>query len=357
MSTPSLSPDRLQSRQVIDIGLRLALIALLLYAAFLIVKPFMMLILWGGIIAVAVYPLYQRFEVWIGWGRKYALTLFTVLALALLIVPTVMLTGSTLDTVTELSAHLDKKGLEVPPPSASVKEWAVVGDRVYSVWQNASDNLRGTIKQYAPEIKKAGKWLLNTAAGAGLTLLLFLASIVIAAVFMANADAIKRFFGLLAVRIAGDQGADFAELTNATVRSVTQGVLGVAFIQALLAGVAMLVMGVPGAGLWALLVLLLAVMQLPPILVLGPVMVYVFSVADTVPAVVFMIWGILVSASDAFLKPLLLGRGLDIPMPVILIGALGGMMTAGIIGLFIGAVVLALVYRLFLAWLEGTPEG
>jgi predicted PurR-regulated permease PerM len=115
-------------------------------------------------------------------------------------------------------------------------------------------------------------------------------------------------------------------------------------------------MGVPGAGLWALLVLLLAVMQLPPILVLGPVMVYVFSVADTVPAVLFIIWGVLVSASDAFLKPIFLGRGLDIPMLVILIGALGGMMVSGIIGLFIGAVVLALTYRLFMAWLEAVPD-
>jgi predicted PurR-regulated permease PerM len=304
-----------------------------------------------------VYPLYLRFEGRLGGRRKLALPLFTVLALALLIVPTVMLTTSTLDTVTDLSAHLDEEGLKVPPPSASVKEWPVVGDRVYGTWSKASDNLAGTIKQYAPEIKKAGKWLLNTAAGAGLTMLMFLASIIIASVFMANADAIKRFFGLLSTRIAREQGADFAELTSATVRSVTQGVLGVAFIQSLLAGIGMLVMGVPGAGLWAFLVLLLAVMQLPPILVLGPVMVYVFSVADTVPAVLFIIWGVLVSASDAFLKPMFLGRGLDIPMLVILIGALGGMVVAGIIGLFLGAVLLALAYRLFMAWLEAVPEG
>jgi len=345
------------SSRVIDMALRLALIALLAYSSFLIFKPFMMLVLWAGIIAVAVYPIYLHFETWFGGRRKLALTLFTVLVLAILIVPMGLLTTSTVATVAELSGQLDDKELQLPPPPASVKEWPVVGERVYGFWGEASSNLAGTIKQYAPEIRKAGKWLLNTAAGAGMTLLMFLASIVMASVFMANAEGIKRFFGLLSVRIAGDQGADFAELTSATVRSVTQGVLGVAFIQALLAGIGMLVMGVPGAGLWSLLVLLLAVMQLPPILVLGPVMVYVFSVADTVPAVLFIIWGVLVSASDAFLKPMFLGRGLDIPMLVILIGALGGMMVSGIIGLFIGAVVLALTYRLFMAWLEAVPEG
>jgi predicted PurR-regulated permease PerM len=108
---------------------------------------------------------------------------------------------------------------------------------------------------------------------------------------------------------------------------------------------------VPGAGLWAVLVLVLAVIQLPPILVLGPVAAYVFSEASTVTAVLFLVWALVVSASDAVLKPLLLGRGLDIPMLVILLGAIGGMVFAGIIGLFVGSVVLALSYRLFLAWL------
>jgi len=126
----------------------------------------------------------------------------------------------------------------------------------------------------------------------------------------------------------------------------------VAFIQAILSGVGLLIMDVPGAGIWALGVLLLAIMQLPPILILGPVAIYVFSSAETVPAVLFLIWSFIISASDAFLKPLFLGRGMDIPMMVILIGAIGGMMLHGIIGLFIGAVVLAILYTLFITWLE-----
>ena len=352
------SLDQGQSKRIIDTALRLGLVALLVLWSFAIFRPFAMPVLWAGIIAMAVYPLFLRFEGLLGGKRKLALTLFTLLGLALLIVPTVMLSTSTASTVQSLSTKLEEGTLQVPPPPASVAEWPLVGEKLHRLWSGASSNLEGTVKQYADEIKAGGKWFLNAAAGAGATVLQFVIAILIAAALIANEASIYRFFQRLAVRLAGDQGRDFADLARDTVRSVAQGVLGVAFIQALLAGIGMLAVGVPGAGLWSLLVLMLAIIQLPPILILGPIMVYVFSVADTTPAVLFMIWGILVSGSDAVLKPLFLGRGMDIPMLVILIGALGGMIMSGIIGLFVGAVVLALAYRLFLVWLtDGFEEN
>ncbi len=142
------------------------------------------------------------------------------------------------------------------------------------------------------------------------------------------------------------------------MRSVAQGILGVTLIQSILGGLGCLVVGVPGAGLWALLILLVAVVQLPPLLVLGPIIVYVFSTSSTVPAVLFAIWSVLVSISDPFLKSLLLGRGVDVPMLIIFIGAIGGFITSGIIGLFVGAIVFTAGYKLFLRWLseETQPE-
>jgi predicted PurR-regulated permease PerM len=131
-----------------------------------------------------------------------------------------------------------------------------------------------------------------------------------------------------------------------------QGVIGVAIIQAVLSAIGMVVAGVPAAILWTVMVLVCAVSQLPPILILGPVAAYVFSANETTPAVIFLVWSILVSASDGFLKPMLMGRGVDIPMLVILIGAIGGMMLSGIIGLFVGAVVLAIMYTLFMSWMD-----
>ena len=230
----------------------------------------------------------------------------------------------------------------------------MIGEKAHKYWTLASVNLEAALKQIAPRLKSAGAWLFGAIGGAGLGVLQFIISILIAAVFLASTEAAHRATLAISSRIAGDQGEELAGISIATIRSVAQGVLGVAIIQSLLAGVGLLVMDVPGAGLWALLVLLLAVVQLPPILVLGPIIVYVFSVATTGPAIAFMIWSLIVSGSDAFLKPLFLGRGMEIPMLVILLGAIGGMMTAGIIGLFVGSVVLALGYKLFMIWLD--PE-
>ena len=180
----------------------------------------------------------------------------------------------------------------------------------------------------------------------------FAFSIIIAGVLLLNAGKGYEAFRGIGRRLAGERGAGFVDLTVATIRSVAKGVLGVALIQTLLAAIGLLVMQVPGAGIWAAIVLVLAVMQLPPLLVLGPVAIWVFSTAEPVPATVFLVYSLLVSFSDGILKPLLLGRGVDVPMLVILLGAIGGMISAGIIGLFTGAVVLAIGYQLFNFWLH-----
>lgn len=151
-------------------------------------------------------------------------------------------------------------------------------------------------------------------------------------------------------------GKYFSDLSRDTIRSVAQGVLGVALIQAFFSALGMMVMDVPAWGVWTLLVLVLAIAQLPPIIVLGFVSAYVFSVAETTPAVIFLVYCIIISSSDAFLKPLFLGRGMKIPMLVILLGAIGGMMMSGIIGLFVGAIILALGYELFIAWLDSNES-
>lgn len=220
-------------------------------------------VLWAGIIAVAIYPLYLRLERWLGGRVKLALTLFTLLALAILIVPSVMLGASTVDTIQSIKTRLDEGTLEVPPPSQSVSEWPLVGPKLYKIWSGASHNLSGTLNKYRDEIKKSAGWLLGAAAGAGAGLLQFIIAVLIAAAFMANAEPIGRFLQKLAVRLAGGRGQGMNELASATVRSVAQGVLGVAVIQALAAGIGMMLAGVPGAGLWAMLVLVLAVIQLP----------------------------------------------------------------------------------------------
>jgi len=346
-----MTVDLASSKRTIDTAIRIGLLAILVYWCIHIFKPFLIPVLWAMIIAVAIHPLYVKCESLLGGKQKLTLSLFTIIALAVLIIPSILLARSMVDTAQHVSKQLAEGTLHVPPPPDSVAAWPLVGARLHALWSAASGDLKATVAQFAPQFKVARIWLLSTAAGVGTGLLQFTLAILIAVAMLAKAQGAYEFSQALGRRLVGARGEDFAALASATMRSVAQGVLGVAVIQAILAGVGMLVMGVPGAGLWALLVLLLAVLQLPPLLILVPIMIYVFASAATVPAVLFMIWGILVSVSDAFLKPMLLGRGVNVPMLVILIGAIGGMMSSGIIGLFVGAVILALGYELFMAWL------
>ena len=198
--------------------------------------------------------------------------------------------------------------------------------------------------------------MVGAAAGIGGGILQFIISFIIAAVFLMSAEGARAHLSRLANRLAGDQGDELLDMSVSTIRSVAVGVIGIAFIQALLGGLGMMFAGVPAAGLFAIVILVLAIAQLPPILVLGPIAFYVFSAESTTVSVIFLIWSILVSFSDAVLKPLFLGRGVDVPMLVILLGAIGGMITSGIVGLFVGAIVLALGYKLFGVWINwGQP--
>jgi predicted PurR-regulated permease PerM len=193
---------------------------------------------------------------------------------------------------------------------------------------------------------------LDAAEGAGIALLQFVLAIFIAGAFLANAEAAERMTRAVARRIAGERGLILVAVAEKTIRSVASGILGVAIIQALLAGVGFLVAGVPAAGLLTLICLISGVIQLGVVIVLIPVVIYLFSTAETTTAVGFLIWAILVAPIDNVLKPILLGRSVDVPMLVVFVGAIGGFLSSGIIGLFLGAVVLALGYKLFLTWLK-----
>ncbi len=331
-------------------AVRLGLLFLFLYWCFLIIAPFVPLVVWGAIIAVAVYPLHIKFAARLGNRHKLSATLLTLLALAILTTPVVMLAGSMIGTVQTWSADIERESLRVPPPADSVQEWPVIGEEVYSAWQLASESLAAAVERYAPQLEGLPNALASAAAGVGSGILHMILSIFVAGIFLASADASAAGTRAVVTRLVGPRGPKLIAVSEATVRSVAQGVLGVAIIQSLLAAVGLVAAGVPAAGLWVFLVLLLAIIQLPPLLILAPIIVYVFSVADPLTATLFAIWSVLASSSDVVSRPLLLGRGLDVPMLVILVGAIGGMILSGIIGLFVGAVILVLGYELVEFW-------
>ena len=333
--------------------IRIALILGIVSACFLIVRAFLMPAIWGVIIAVALQPLYRRVRRLIGGRGKTAATLIVGVALALLAVPTVRFVDSIVVTSVDLTQKMIDGTLELPPPPESVEEWPVVGKPIAEGWAKARTDTADAVERFAPQLATVAKGILSALAGLGVALLYFFIAMLLAGVFLATGERGDQFVRRLSVRLAGEErGHRIVDLSAATVRSVAVGVVGVAAIQAVLAGLGMWAAGVPGASIWTLLILVLAIIQLPPLLVILPVVLYLFSTASMPVAVGFAVWGTLVSFSDTFLKPLLMGRGVDVPTLVILVGSIGGMMAFGILGLFVGAVILAVGYKLAMAWIE-----
>lgn len=341
----------------VEAGIRLALLASLLYFCFKIISPFIELLCWGVILATTVHPLFVALSAKLKGRQGLTAGLMVAVTLMILIIPLFELGLSLATTVQSLSQQFAAGSLKIPVPNEAIKEWPVVGERLYNAWVFTSSNLKSMLVEYRDQLGTFTQWLLSFAGGVGGSLAVFILSTFVAATFLAYASESRSLLIKVVDRLADEKGHHLVELCTQTVRSVAQGVIGVALIQALLAAIGFIVMDVPGAGLWVTLILVLAVVQLPPILVFGPIMIYVFSVNETLPAVLFMIYGVLVSASDAFLKPLFLGRGMAIPMPVILVGAIGGVIVFGILGLFIGAVILAVAYSLFLDWLGDSTKN
>jgi len=333
--------------QAINTTLRVGFILLLLVWSFEIVKPFIMPVLWGIIISVSIYPMYSKLVKLLGNRKKPATIIITLVLLSFILIPSFLFVDSAVSGVQNLSTKMELGTLAIPLPNEDVKEWPVIGKTIYETWKLSSTNIGEAIEKFQPQIKEYAPKLLSSAASFGSTILLFIISIIIAGALLPTAESSEKAAESIFNTLIGKHGKGFVKLATGTIRSVVQGVLGVAVIQSVAGGLGIMLIGIPAAGLWALIILLLAIMQLPPLLILLPLAIYGFNIADTTPAVIFLIWSILVSASDAFLKPIFLGRGVDVPMLAVLLGAIGGMMMSGIIGLFVGAVVLSITYKVF----------
>jgi len=341
----------------IEIAIRLGVIFLILAWCLKILTPFIGLVAWGAIIAVAIYNPFLKLVDKLGGRKKLAVTLIAVGSIAAILVPVISLSSSMIESATTIGNQISTGKVHIPPPSESVREWKLIGEKTYAIWHQASVDLGALLEKYPNQLTAAGYKLIGAAKGVAAGVVQFIISMLIAAAFLSSAESAGAAMHRLAKRLAGDRGEPLLTLSTATIRSVAVGVIGIAFIQAVLGGLGMMFAGVPAAGLLVIVILVLVIAQLPPILVLLPLIFYVFSAESTTVAVIFMIWSILVSMSDAVLKPIFLGRGVEAPMLVILLGAIGGMITSGIVGLFIGAVILALGYSLFQFWLDWGDDG
>jgi predicted PurR-regulated permease PerM len=354
LATEYLVENRGYLNRAVEVSTRIGLVILLAAACFLILRPFLPLITWGIIIAISVYPGYRRLQLGLRGRRVLSSVLTTLLLLAFLVCPLILLAGTLVGGIQTFTAHLKNGTPVIPPPPASIETWPVIGVPLKSAWSLASTNITAALRNFAPQIKSAVSELLSASAAIGFTVLQFALSIVVAGVLLANVVSASRAAHSFANRIFGDRGPEFERLVSSTIRSVTTGILGVALLQSLLAALGFLVAGLPGAGMWAIMFLIAAVLQVGA-LILIPSVIYMFAISSVTKAVLFTVWCLFVALVDNVLKPVLLGRGAPVPIVVVFLGAIGGFVAMGLIGLFVGAIILSVGYKLFTAWLDPAP--
>ena len=342
----------LTGEDIIQLVIRLGLLALLIVWAFILIRPFVPILVWGVVLAVALNPVFNGLAKFLGGRPKLAAIILTLINLAIIIGPAAWIGLNAVEGLKDFAGQLSAGELAVPSPPEAIKAWPVIGPQIYQVWDQASTNLRQVLSQVAPYLKPVAAMLLGLAGDAGLGTLQFLLSVALAGfLFPYGPQLVAAGRGFLS-RIVPEQSEHFLDLAGATIRAVSQGVIGIAIIQSLLAGVGFRLAGIPSAGLLAFAVMLLSIVQLGAAIIMLPVIIWIWSDKDVTTALLFTAFLGLVGALDNILKPLVMGRGLTTPTLVILIGVIGGTLAHGIVGLFIGPIILSVVWELMAAWIR-----
>ena len=347
------------SKRLMDVLIRAGLVLALTILCYQIFSPFIGLMAWALILAVTLYPAHQKLARKIGGRQGLSATLLTLAGIVIIVLPTAVLMGALGDSLHDLLDSVRENTLVIPAPKAGVAEWPIVGKKAHAAWTQAHEDLPAFVKSLQPKIGALARTAVEAVASIAGAILLFVASFIVAGIIMAFGRAGAESAESIFDRIMGTgRGAGFVTLSSATIRAVALGVLGVAFIQAIVIGLTMMVAGIPFAGALALVLLVLGIAQVPALLVTLPVIAYVWVSGnyDTGAAVVYTVLLFIGGMLDNVLKPLLLGRGVDAPMPVVLLGALGGLATSGILGMFIGATLLTLGYQIFMWWVAANPD-
>src|SRR3954463_13871596 len=337
---------------VIQLAIRLGLLAFLIYWTFVLIRPFVPILVWSIVLAVALYPVFGLLARLLGGRPRLAAAILTVVNLGIVIGPATWLGLSALEGVREFAASLGAGNLVVPSPPQGVKNWPLIGPQLHELWTQASNNIRAALREVAPHLKPFAGILLALAGNAGVGTLKFLLSVALAGfLFPYGSQLVAAGRGFL-YRIVPEQSEHFLELAGATIRAVSQGVIGVAIIQSLLAGIGFKLAGISIAGLLAFIVLLLSIVQIGGTIVMVPVVIWIWTDKDFATALALTAFLVVVGLLDNILKPLVMGRGLTTPALVILIGVIGGTLAHGIIGLFIGPIILSVAWQLITAWIR-----
>lgn len=353
MNNPDQSNSfTVRSRQIIHLSLQMLALAFLMIWCFQILAPFFTPVIWAAILAIALYPLHQKLKKALKGRGVLAAILMTAFFLIFFISIVSWLGFRTGSEIKDKITSFQEGNIKIPPPSEKVKEWPLIGGQVFQAWTQLSNGVENFLQQYPEQIKNAGNYILELLSSSGKAILFFILSIIISGVFLCyaaeSAEYSRKFFG----RLMNSSRFDISSIAAVTIRNVVRGILGVALIQSLCAGVGFFIAGIPYAGIWTVLCVILAIIQIGIVPVTLGVLIYIWSTGNTTTAILLTIWMIPVGLLDNILKPIMMGKGAPVPMLIIFLGSLGGFIYSGFIGLFTGAVILSLGYRLFDVWLK-----
>lgn len=343
-------------RDLVRTILEVLVIAALVIASLWFLSPFLPAIVWATMIVVATWPLFLGLEARLWRRRGLAVTLMTLAILLVLFVPLSLAIGALVenaDSAVAFGKRIAQEGLPPPPKSVETLPW--VGDYLARAWRGVLDlGLADLWKRLAPYLGEVAKWLAARAGGLGLVAVHLLLTAVIAAILYARGEAAAQLATRFASRLAGKAGEGSIVLAAQAIRAVAIGIVVTALIQSMIGGVGLLVAGVPHVAVLAALMFMFCIAQLGPGFVLFPAVAWMYWRGDHGWASFLLVWSIGVVSMDNFLRPILIRRGADLPLLLIFAGVIGGLLTMGLLGLFVGPVVLAVTYRLTEAWIDET---
>jgi predicted PurR-regulated permease PerM len=336
----------------IQLAVRLALLAFLVYWSLVVIRPFIPILAWSVVLAVALYPVFGWLSRLLGDRPRLAAAILTIVNLGIVIGPAAWLGLGAVEEIREVAAELGAGTLAIPSPPAGVKDWPIIGPQLSALWEQASTNLRALLGQVAPHLKPLAGMMLSFAGTAGVGTIKFLIAVALTG-FLFRAGprlvaACRRFLS----RVVAERSEDFLALAGATIRSVSQGVIGIAVAQALVIGIIFKMVDVPRAGLLAFAVMVLNIVQIGSAVIVIPVLIWLWITKSFVTALLFTLLLVPASLADNVLKPMVMGRGLTTPSLVIFVGVVGGTLAHGIVGLFIGPIILAVAWELLTAWVR-----
>jgi predicted PurR-regulated permease PerM len=341
---------------IVDIVIRLGILFLLIGWCLDILKPFILILIWGAVIAVAINPLHKLFVKVFRGSKVWGTIVMVLIMMSILLIPSYFISHSLYEGLHKAKAMYQSGEHLIPPPGDRVANWPGFTKPLVDFWQLASENLQAAMLKYSDQLKDIGLWLLHAFAGFGKGVLQFVVSILVAGVFLIYSDSLTTALKKIFKKLAGDSQENFIAISSSIIQNVVKGILGVAAIQAAMAGLGFFIAGVPFAGLWTILCLFLAIIQLGIGPIAIPIAIYMFSVTDTLTATLLAVWLVITLISDNILKPILLGRGAPAPMLVVFLGSIGGFIYNGFLGLFLGAVILTIGYKLVIAWMNSEEQ-